>query len=520
MHHRYSCYSYIQRILFQYTFVVTLSTNRHRPIIALLPPQQQHLPQHYRGRFHTMMDDDDGTSRTHPQQPLPSPQQGSFCFPKLTKMTKRSRSDLNDDGGDARHVVATSTTATSKVDDTQPQLHQEVIAPPPTKKLFSIFHFQKTKQQQKERPLPFSSSSSSFKTQPQPQVRNHSTTTSSSTSSTDTTTDVARMQRNIFVDLDGVLVDFDYGVQQLEQIYDTSKNPKKPSKFNLWSTIQRTKYFYRTLPWTKDGKELWSFLVSLRSSSSFCSNTTTTMLPPPLPQPSSIQLHILTGVPWNCHAAAALDKFHWCQRELQWSNDRTTTTTTTAAAATAVMALPSSIIPSSVFSVTRSTTSSTTVSATPTTNHQNETAAVTAIVAAPDNVSKNNSTLSSIPATTTTTTTTKSNVLWHWRNMAGPRNTHQHINEVVPTTVATDHGSGDEYRPSVITCWSIHKHLECCRRTNSGGGGGDILIDDRPMNHQLQQKWEAAGGIFIHHTSTRSTIRQLQRILGQESHFV
>jgi hypothetical protein len=56
----------------------------------------------------------------------------------------------------------------------------------------------------------------------------------------------------------------------------------------------------------------------------------------------------------------------------------------------------------------------------------------------------------------------------------------------------------------------MHKHLEC--RKNSG----DILIDDRPKNHQLQQKWEAAGGIFIHHTSTKNTIQQLKRILGLE----
>ena len=119
--------------------------------------------------------------------------------------------------------------------------------------------------------------------------------------------------------------------------------------------------------------------------------------------------------------------------------------------------------------------------------------------------------------------------------MAGPKKTHQHMNSVASsmpkidarkveetaaststttkldaTLVATNPVPTYEYRPSVITCWSVHKHRECLKNS------GDVLIDDRPMNHQMQQKWEDAGGTFIHHTSTKNTIQQLKRILGLE----
>jgi len=35
-----------------------------------------------------------------------------------------------------------------------------------------------------------------------------------------------------------------------------------------------------------------------------------------------------------------------------------------------------------------------------------------------------------------------------------------------------------------------------------------VLIDDR---ESLQEEWERAGGIFIHHTDTKSTLEKLQR---------
>jgi len=56
-----------------------------------------------------------------------------------------------------------------------------------------------------------------------------------------------------------------------------------------------------------------------------------------------------------------------------------------------------------------------------------------------------------------------------------------------------------EDKTNIITCWSNHKYKECNRH-------GSILIDDRI---DLKDNWEAAGGIFIHHVNTESTIRKL-----------
>ena len=54
---------------------------------------------------------------------------------------------------------------------------------------------------------------------------------------------------------------------------------------------------------------------------------------------------------------------------------------------------------------------------------------------------------------------------------------------------------------NIITCWSYNKHYESGQR--------HVLIDDRIA---LKESWEAKGGIFVHHTSTDSTLQQLQEI--------
>ena len=42
-----------------------------------------------------------------------------------------------------------------------------------------------------------------------------------------------------------------------------------------------------------------------------------------------------------------------------------------------------------------------------------------------------------------------------------------------------------------------------------GGCGGSVLIDDRD---KLRADWEKAGGIFIYHTNTASTVQQLRSL--------
>ncbi|KAL7562861.1 hypothetical protein ACA910_002476 [Epithemia clementina (nom. ined.)] len=88
----------------------------------------------------------------------------------------------------------------------------------------------------------------------------------------------------IYCDLDGVLTDFDAGVQNL-----TGKRVDQLSSAQLWSSIARCPNFYENLPWMPDGEELWEAIRPCRPS-------------------------ILTG----CSAGAQVPfaKFEWCRREL------------------------------------------------------------------------------------------------------------------------------------------------------------------------------------------------------------
>lgn len=54
---------------------------------------------------------------------------------------------------------------------------------------------------------------------------------------------------------------------------------------------------------------------------------------------------------------------------------------------------------------------------------------------------------------------------------------------------------------NVITCWSRNKHVESGMRS--------VLIDDR---QSLARDWEMRGGIFVHHTSTERTLKQLREL--------
>ncbi|CAM9595854.1 unnamed protein product [Ectocarpus fasciculatus] len=60
----------------------------------------------------------------------------------------------------------------------------------------------------------------------------------------------------------------------------------------------------------------------------------------------------------------------------------------------------------------------------------------------------------------------------------------------------------------VITCMSRDKHTYC--------RPGNILIDDR---ESLRAAWQRAGGVFIHHTATSSSLEKLKAILpaGEEA---
>ncbi len=96
--------------------------------------------------------------------------------------------------------------------------------------------------------------------------------------------DTGKTTVKLFLDLDGVLADFDRGVIEL-----TGSRPEELPKREMWRQIASADGFYDRLPWTPDGPRLWRFVHSL--------------------QPS-----ILTGLPRGDWAEP--QKRSWCRREL------------------------------------------------------------------------------------------------------------------------------------------------------------------------------------------------------------
>ena len=88
----------------------------------------------------------------------------------------------------------------------------------------------------------------------------------------------------LFVDLDGVLCDFEKGVRRI-----TGKETSELHPRQMWPAIARTKDFYNRLEWMNDGKELWEAVKD-------CSPV------------------ILTGLPMGKWAEP--QKRAWCEREL------------------------------------------------------------------------------------------------------------------------------------------------------------------------------------------------------------
>jgi hypothetical protein len=88
----------------------------------------------------------------------------------------------------------------------------------------------------------------------------------------------------LFVDLDGVLVDFEGGVKRV-----TGLMPWEQSQRSMWSQLARTPGFYEHLDWMPDGRTLWEAVRKLEPT-------------------------ILTGLPLGRWAEP--QKRAWCAREL------------------------------------------------------------------------------------------------------------------------------------------------------------------------------------------------------------
>jgi len=92
------------------------------------------------------------------------------------------------------------------------------------------------------------------------------------------------MSIRLFLDLDGVLADFDAGVVQA-----TGQRPSELGDRRMWPIVARTPGFYDKLPWMTDGRDLWDFASRFHPS-------------------------ILTGLPMGNWAEP--QKRAWCAREL------------------------------------------------------------------------------------------------------------------------------------------------------------------------------------------------------------
>ena len=91
-------------------------------------------------------------------------------------------------------------------------------------------------------------------------------------------------QYKIYCDLDGVLVDFDAGIQRV-----TGSKPHQLPPYIMWAKVASAPDFFENLGWMADGKELWNSIKGMNPD-------------------------ILTGVPTAKKSRA--QKAAWCEREL------------------------------------------------------------------------------------------------------------------------------------------------------------------------------------------------------------
>jgi hypothetical protein len=93
-----------------------------------------------------------------------------------------------------------------------------------------------------------------------------------------------KIKYRLFLDLDGVLTDFDAGVLKA-----LGKAPAELTDRQMWPVLARTPWFYEHLPWMVDGRELWEFSLPYNPV-------------------------IVTGIPLGRWAEP--QKRAWCAREL------------------------------------------------------------------------------------------------------------------------------------------------------------------------------------------------------------
>ncbi len=72
-----------------------------------------------------------------------------------------------------------------------------------------------------------------------------------------------KLKAVVFCDLDGCLVDFDGGVEQLTGMHPRDAVGSPEDSTRMWECIEAEQSFYQTLPWMPDGRQLWRFLTDV-----------------------------------------------------------------------------------------------------------------------------------------------------------------------------------------------------------------------------------------------------------------
>ena len=80
----------------------------------------------------------------------------------------------------------------------------------------------------------------------------------------------------IYVDMDGVLCDFVLAAKRA-----TGQNWQGLRSGQDWEAIKNTKNFWANMPWTRDGKQLWSYInkFRFRKKAQFFLRARTTFVP-------------------------------------------------------------------------------------------------------------------------------------------------------------------------------------------------------------------------------------------------
>ncbi|GKY94627.1 hypothetical protein MPSEU_000428200 [Mayamaea pseudoterrestris] len=94
----------------------------------------------------------------------------------------------------------------------------------------------------------------------------------------------------VYCDLDGVLVDFEYGIRKIFPNVHHGIQINDIHRPTMWLRVASMGSFFESLPWTSDGQKLWDAIRHLSPD-------------------------ILSGVPTSYHDARA-QKVRWCEREL------------------------------------------------------------------------------------------------------------------------------------------------------------------------------------------------------------